>query len=255
MDKTKKCKYCNSDINIRAKKCKYCKKNLGINPWLVAIPIVITFILMIFIIGSSDVNTSNNIGTSNNIITSNNITDTKTTTQKNNKVEVKVIDFSLMTKDSVNSWATENKITCKITEEYSNSVGKGLFIKQSIEKDKTIYEGDTITITYSLGKEPSIEYKNALKKAETYSEIMNMSKQGIYDQLTSEYGEKFPADAAQYAIDNIQANWNANALAKAKTYQTSLSMSKSAIYDQLISEYGEKFTTSEAQYAVNHLND
>jgi hypothetical protein len=30
-----------------------------------------------------------------------------------------------------------------------------------------------------------------------------MSKQRIYDQLTSEYGEKFNAEAAQYAIDNL----------------------------------------------------
>ena len=41
-----------------------------------------------------------------------------------------------------------------------------------------------------------IEYKNALKKAESYSNIMHMSRKGIYDQLTSEYGEKFPREAA-----------------------------------------------------------
>ena len=97
------------------------------------------------------------------------------------------------------------------------------------------------------------EYRNALKKAETYSEMMQMSKKGIYDQLTSEYGEKFDADAAQYAIDNVTADWNANALAKAKEYQKTLAMSKSAIYDQLTSEYGEKFTAEEAQYAVDNL--
>lgn len=33
------------------------------------------------------------------------------------------------------------------------------------------------------------EYRNALKKAKSYSDLMNMSKQAIYDQLTSEYGE------------------------------------------------------------------
>ena len=97
------------------------------------------------------------------------------------------------------------------------------------------------------------EYRNALKKAETYSEMMHMSKKGIYDQLASEYGEKFDADAAQYAIDNVTADWNANALAKAKEYQKTLAMSKSAIYDQLTSEYGEKFTAEEAQYAVDNL--
>lgn len=47
----------------------------------------------------------------------------------------------------------------------------------------------------------SVEFSNALKKAKSYSDMMHMSKAGIYDQLTSEYGESFEADAAQYAID------------------------------------------------------
>ena len=83
--------------------------------------------------------------------------------------------------------------------------------------------------------------------------MMHMSKQGIYDQLTSEYGEKFPADAAQYAIDNVEADWNENALEKAKLYQDQGSMSKSAIHDQLTSQYGEQFTESEADYAIANL--
>ena len=83
--------------------------------------------------------------------------------------------------------------------------------------------------------------------------MMHMSKQGIYDQLTSEYGEKFPADAAQYAIDNVEADWNANAFEKAKLYRDQGSMSKSAIHDQLISQYGEQFTESEADYAIANL--
>nr|WP_281175942.1 Ltp family lipoprotein [Domibacillus tundrae] len=95
---------------------------------------------------------------------------------------------------------------------------------------------------------------NALKKAESYSETMNMSKQGIYEQLTSENGEKFTADEAQYAIDTLKANFNENALAKAKDYQTSMSMSPEAIRDQLVSEYGEKFTQEEADYAINNLD-
>lgn len=100
-----------------------------------------------------------------------------------------------------------------------------------------------------------VEYLNALSKAESYSDLMRMSKQGIYDQLTSEYGEQFSPEAAQYAIDNIQADWAANALAKAKVYQETMAMSPAAIHDQLISEYGEKFTPEEADYAIAHLND
>jgi len=99
------------------------------------------------------------------------------------------------------------------------------------------------------------EFISALNKAGSYAKTMNMSKRGVYDQLVSEYGEKFSADAAQYAIDNVQADWNANALAKAKSYQDTMSMSPAAIHDQLTSEHGEKFTQSEADYAIEHLND
>ena len=97
------------------------------------------------------------------------------------------------------------------------------------------------------------EYKSALRKAKVYSDTMSMSKAGLYDQLTSEYGEKFSAEAAQYAVDNLNANWKENALKKAKVYQETMAMSPSAIYDQLVSEYGEKFTEEEAQYAVDNL--
>ena len=98
------------------------------------------------------------------------------------------------------------------------------------------------------------EYKSALRKAKLYADTMNMSKAGLYDQLTSEYGEKFTVEAAQYAIDNITVDWKENALKKAKLYQETMSMSPAAIYDQLTSEYGEKFTAEEAQYAIDNLN-
>ena len=105
-------------------------------------------------------------------------------------------------------------------------------------------------------EEPSVptEYKNALRKAKTYDKMMHMSKAALFEQLTSEYGEQFPEDAAQYAMDNINADYNANALAKAKTYSDTMSMSKKGIYEQLSSEQGEKFTAEEAQYAIDNLN-
>ncbi|EOL45759.1 Ltp family lipoprotein [Enterococcus caccae] len=101
----------------------------------------------------------------------------------------------------------------------------------------------------------STEFKSALKKAESYATSMHMSKAGVFDQLTSEYGEKFPLEAAQYAIDNVKADWNANALEKAKSYQESMSMSKEAVRDQLTSEHGEKFTPEEAEYAIQNLGN
>ena len=80
-----------------------------------------------------------------------------------------------------------------------------------------------------------------------------MSKAGIYDQLTSEYGEQFTPEEAQYAIDRLDVDYKENALKSAKNYQDTMDMSPAAIYDQLVSEYGEQFTAEEAQYAIDHL--
>lgn len=141
--------------------------------------------------------------------------------------------------------------------------------KQNIETENLV---DTAQTNDSIGTEDQetasindesakpesdvpVEFASAFKKAEIYSDTMHMSKEGIYDQLISEYGEKFSAEAAQYAIDNINADWNNNALEKAKIYQNDMAMSPSAIEDQLKSEHGEKFTAEEASYAVGHLND
>lgn len=98
------------------------------------------------------------------------------------------------------------------------------------------------------------EYRLALEKAEGYSELMFMSKAGIFKQLTSDSGENFSEKAAQYAIDNVKADWKANALKKAKEYKNEMKMPKEAVYDQLTSYYGEQFTEKEAKYAIANLD-
>jgi len=97
------------------------------------------------------------------------------------------------------------------------------------------------------------EDKAALRKAVDYSDISHLSKQGIYEQLTSS-AEGFPAEAAQYAIDNMTGDWNHNALMKAKDYRSTMNMSNDDIYNQLISS-AEGFTSDQASYAIQHLDD
>jgi len=229
--------------------------------WFIAI------MALIAIVGISNYDTTKQKNTSNTSTITN--TNTVNTTysgnsQKSNnetksveekKVEVTIPDFSKMSKKEVQSWCDKNKIECFIDEEYSSKVKKGDFISQNIKASNKIYEGDEVTVTYSLGKKPTTEELNALAKAESYSSLMYMSKAKIYNQLTSDYGEGFDKEAAQYAIDNIKADWNYNALQKAKSYQSTMNMSKKKIYQQLISEYGEQFTKSQAQYAIDHLDD
>lgn len=124
----------------------------------------------------------------------------------------------------------------------SNDIANSILPSTSVESSK-------------INQSVSQEYQNALTKGLQYANQLHMSKQGVYDQLTSPYGEGFPADAAQYAIDNMSdVDWNANALAKAQEYYYGLAMSKNELYNQLISDYGERFTASQAQYAIDHLD-
>lgn len=239
MAKMKNCKSCGKEIASNAKVCPNCgvknKKPFYKTVWFW----VVVVIVVIAIAGGENEGSSNE----------------ETKFEKNKGTKVTVVDMSGMTEAERDTWCNDKKVNCITKTEYSDSVAKDGFVSQSVNANKEIYEGDKITIVISLGKEPTTGQKNALKKAESYSSTMHMSKNGIYKQLTSEYGEGFSAEEAQYAIDNMKADWNANALAKAKSYQSSMSMSKSAIYKQLTSDYGEGFTAEEAQYAIDHLDD
>ena len=117
--------------------------------------------------------------------------------------------------------------------------------------DNSVAENKPKDTVQTENKVPS-EYKSALKRAKLYSDVAHLSKVALYDQLISEDGGNFPAEAAQYAVDNLEVDWKENALKKAKLYQDVAMMSLSDIYDQLISE-AERYTPEEAQYAIDNL--
>jgi len=95
--------------------------------------------------------------------------------------------------------------------------------------------------------------QRALDSAESYLETMGFSKQGLYEQLSSEYGAGFTQAEAQYAVDHVKANWNKEAVESARSYLDTMPMSKQALIDQLTSEYGAGFTYEQAMYAVNKV--
>ncbi|PKE33985.1 Ltp family lipoprotein [Macrococcoides caseolyticum] len=134
----------------------------------------------------------------------------------------------------------------KATTEQKNTT------KDTTKEDSTTEEVTTeAPETEEKKNEATREQKAALGKAKTYSEMMHMSKQGIVNQLTSEI-EGFSQQDAQYAVDNLKADFKENALKKAETYAKTQNMSNDAIYNQLTSSI-EGFTAEEAQYAVDNL--
>ena len=96
--------------------------------------------------------------------------------------------------------------------------------------------------------------EQAIKSAKSYLEYTAFSRQGLIDQLSSEYGEKFPVEDATYAVDYLestgQVDWNEQAARSAAQYLEHSSFSRQGLIDQLSSEYGEKFTVEQAEYGV-----
>ena len=107
--------------------------------------------------------------------------------------------------------------------------------------------------TASSSNDSNSEYSAALGKAKSYNSLFHMSKKRMYRQLTSDF-DKFSNDAAQYAIDHLEADYKYNALFNAKNYRKLFNMSKSRLINQLTS-FIDGFTEEEANYAINHLDD
>lgn len=87
--------------------------------------------------------------------------------------------------------------------------------------------------------------KNALKKAESYLQIMAFSRQGLIDQL--EY-DGFTYSEAAYAADECGADWYQQAVKKAESYLEIMSFSRQGLIEQL--EY-DGFLYDQAVHGVD----
>lgn len=126
-----------------------------------------------------------------------------TTKEAKKKKKVEKVEVADLSQTDAQAWCDQNGFQLSKEEDFSDSIAQGGFISQSPQAGTQLEKGSTVTVHYSKGKEPTMEDKNALAKAESYSSMMHMSKVAIYEQLTSSYGEKFTAEEAQYAVDHL----------------------------------------------------
>ena len=95
--------------------------------------------------------------------------------------------------------------------------------------------------------------ERALASAESYLEMSGFSKQGLYEQLSSDAGEGFSEAQARYAVEHVDANWKQEAVESARSYLEMSPMSRQALIEQLSSDAGEGFTYEQAVYAVEKV--
>ncbi|GAA1912641.1 hypothetical protein GCM10009775_01520 [Microbacterium aoyamense] len=96
----------------------------------------------------------------------------------------------------------------------------------------------------------TLEQQNALEQAQSYLDYSSFSRQGLIDQMSSEYGSGFPVEVSTWAADTVGADWNAEAVEAAQSYLDYSSFSRQGLYDQLTSQYGSQFTPEQTNHAL-----
>lgn len=99
--------------------------------------------------------------------------------------------------------------------------------------------------------------RNAVRSAENYLAMIPFSRQGLIDQLSSEYGDKYSVEDATFAVDQVEAqiDWNEQAAKAAENYLDTLPFSRQGLIDQLSSEAGDKYTVEQATAGVDAIED
>jgi hypothetical protein len=99
----------------------------------------------------------------------------------------------------------------------------------------------------------TLAMENALGAAQDYLDYSAFSRQGLIDQLSSEYGSGFNLGDATWAVSQLKVSWREQAVQSAKDYLDYSSFSRQGLMEQLSSPYGSQYTLEEATYAVNQI--
>ena len=82
---------------------------------------------------------------------------------------------------------------------------------------------------------------------------MGFSRQGLIDQLSSQYGSQYAVEDATFAVDSLNVDWNAQAVKSANSYLKFTGFSCQGLIDQLSSQYGSQYTVEQATYAATQV--
>ncbi len=120
-----------------------------------------------------------------------------------------------------------------------------------------VRDGAAVFNSSSYTDTPTRGQQEALKSARSYLELMSFSRKELYGQLTSQYGEGFLPEEANYAIEYLElhneVSWYSEAVEAAESYLDVIGYSRRGLYDQMTSEYGSQFLPDEANYAISYL--
>jgi uncharacterized protein DUF4190/host cell surface-exposed lipoprotein len=122
---------------------------------------------------------------------------------------------------------------------------------ETTERETTTTEAPTTTTAPpTTTTTVDAEFSNAQQAAEQYLDFSGFSRQGLIDQLSSEYGDQYPVEVATAAVDSLNVDYNAEAVEAAESYLEFSAFSHAGLVDQLSSEYGDQFTREQAEHGA-----
>lgn len=92
--------------------------------------------------------------------------------------------------------------------------------------------------------------QNAVRSAKQYLSMQGFSRDGLIQQLSSEYGDSYRITDATVAVDSMGIDWNRQAIRSAKQYLDMQGFSCKGLIQQLSSSAGDKYTVNQATYGA-----
>lgn len=117
--------------------------------------------------------------------------------------------------------------------------------KQSANQAETNREQDKQETVALSGPQ-----KNAVRSAKQYLSMQGFSREGLIQQLSSDYGDGYDVADATVAVDSLNIDWNEQAVRSAKQYLSMQGFSCKGLIEQLSSSAGDKYTVSQATYGA-----
>lgn len=139
--------------------------------------------------------------------------------------------------------------------EFSGFSRQGLIDQLSSEYgDQYAVEDATAAVDY-LEQEVSWG-EQAERSARQYLDVGPFSRQGLINQLSSEYGDQYTVEQATAGVDAVEpdVDWNEEAAEAAQNYLEISPFSRDQLIEQLSSEYGDQFTVEQATYGVDQTD-
>lgn len=93
----------------------------------------------------------------------------------------------------------------------------------------------------------TVAQQNAVRSAESYISFSGFSRQGLIDQLSSEYGDQYSVEDATFAVDSLNIDYDEQAERSAESYLEFSGFSCQGLIDQLSSDFGDKYTPNQAR--------